>query len=120
MNTSEYKRMLTAKARDLRLSQISKDEISIERNAELLDEIQRTADREIALDSLTRHWQTASLVTEALTRIAHGEYGVCAQCEERIGERRLKAIPWAKFCIRCQEQEDRKTPSESVAFAEAA
>jgi len=101
-----FKRALQNKANELRSSQISKDQIAIERNAELLDEIQRTSDREIAMTFMTKDWQTAMLVTEALKRIDLGEYGVCIECDEQISERRLKAIPWAKFCIRCQEKAD--------------
>ena len=115
MNIQNYKRALESKADELRHSQISKDQIAIERNAEILDEIQRTSDREIAMAFMTRDWLTASLVSEALERIKTGEYGVCAECEEPINERRLNAIPWAKFCIRCQEIADEKTTDLSVA-----
>ena len=108
MNTQNYERVLLAKASELRHGQISKDQIAIERNAELLDEIQRTSDREIAMASLTLNWHTAILVSEALKRLATGEFGVCAECGEPISERRLNAIPWAKFCIQCQEKADSK------------
>jgi DnaK suppressor protein len=108
MNIQNYKRVLMAKANELRQSQISKDQIAIERNAELLDEIQRTADREIAMASMTIDWRTSSLVAEALKRVDNGEYGICSECEEAISERRLNAIPWAKYCIKCQELADRK------------
>ena len=109
MNIQNLQRALLAKAKELRNSQISKDEIAIERNAELLDEIQRTSDREIAMASLTRDWHTTAQVAAALQRIETGEYGTCAQCEETISDRRLNAIPWAKFCIRCQEEVDRQS-----------
>ena len=119
MNSNGYERMLTAKAEELRIARISKDQIEIERNAELLDEIQRTADREIALDALTRNWRTSSLVASALSRIACGEFGICTECEEPISERRLDAIPWAQCCLTCQEQKDRNLP-ETYEWAQAA
>jgi len=106
MTTANYQRILADKVKELRRSQVAKEDISIERNAEVLDEIQRTADREIALSTLSRNWKTASEVNEALERIAAGVYGICEECEEPIGERRLNAIPWAKLCIRCQSKED--------------
>jgi DnaK suppressor protein len=106
MNTQIYKKQLVAKAQELGRSSVSKEEIAIERNAEMLDDIQRTSDREIALASLSRNWKTAAQVREALARIEDGSYGVCLNCEEEINDRRLKAIPWAKLCIRCQERED--------------
>jgi DnaK suppressor protein len=42
-------------------------------------------------------------VEEALARVADGTYGVCQECEEPISAKRLQALPWAKFCVRCQE-----------------
>jgi DnaK suppressor protein len=42
-------------------------------------------------------------VEEALTRVREGSYGICQECEEPISPKRLQALPWAKFCVRCQE-----------------
>jgi DnaK suppressor protein len=42
-------------------------------------------------------------VEEALVRVKEGTYGVCQECEEPISSKRLQALPWAKFCVRCQE-----------------
>jgi len=43
-------------------------------------------------------------VQAALRRIEHGTYAVCAACEEPISPKRLQAVPWAKFCVKCQEK----------------
>jgi DnaK suppressor protein len=43
-------------------------------------------------------------VQDALQRIAHGAYGVCFECDEPISVKRLDAVPWAKFCVSCQER----------------
>jgi DnaK suppressor protein len=43
------------------------------------------------------------LVNAALDRITRGEYGICHACAEDISEKRLKAIPWAEFCVQCQD-----------------
>ncbi len=43
-------------------------------------------------------------INEALQRISDGTYGVCAECEKPISPKRLQAVPWAKYCISCQEQ----------------
>ena len=42
-------------------------------------------------------------VEEALRRVQDGTYGICQECEEPISPKRLQALPWAKFCVRCQE-----------------
>jgi DnaK suppressor protein len=43
------------------------------------------------------------LINDALQRIADGDYGICLHCEESIPSRRLEIIPWAKFCVPCQD-----------------
>jgi DnaK suppressor protein len=42
-------------------------------------------------------------VEEAMARVRDGSYGVCQECQEPIMPKRLQALPWAKFCVRCQE-----------------
>ena len=42
-------------------------------------------------------------VEEALLRVKEGTYGICQECEEPISAKRLQALPWAKFCVSCQE-----------------
>ena len=43
-------------------------------------------------------------IGDALRRIDHGTYGVCAECEEPISSKRLDAVPWARYCVTCQEE----------------
>ena len=43
-------------------------------------------------------------VEEALDRLEAGDYGVCLACEELIPAKRLQALPWARYCVQCQEQ----------------
>lgn len=40
---------------------------------------------------------------EALRRLDDGTYGVCQNCQQTILPKRLEALPWAKFCVPCQE-----------------
>lgn len=47
------------------------------------------------------------LVQDALRRLGRGEYGRCLQCDEEIPFRRLEVVPWVRYCVRCQELEDR-------------
>ncbi len=44
-----------------------------------------------------------ALIDEALVRIEDEEYGVCQNCEKEINPKRLAAIPWARFCLNCQQ-----------------
>ncbi|HEV8183748.1 MAG TPA: TraR/DksA C4-type zinc finger protein [Candidatus Angelobacter sp.] len=45
-----------------------------------------------------------NLIDAALKRIQEDEYGVCANCQEEMQQKRLEAVPWAKHCIACQEK----------------
>ena len=44
-----------------------------------------------------------ALVDEALLRVEDKEYGDCQNCEEPINPKRHAAIPWARYCLNCQE-----------------
>ena len=46
-------------------------------------------------------------VRSALTRMAGGTYGACLRCEVEINGKRLVAVPWTAYCIKCQEAADR-------------
>lgn len=43
------------------------------------------------------------LIDEALERLDDDEYGICQNCEKEINPKRLAAIPWARYCLDCQE-----------------
>ena len=42
------------------------------------------------------------MIQEALERIEDKSYGSCVHCGEAIQPKRLEAVPWAPFCLRCQ------------------
>jgi DnaK suppressor protein len=56
--------------------------------------------------SLALHRNEQALLSQveaALARMDKGEYGSCERCGEEIDFARLKAIPYATLCIRCQQ-----------------
>lgn len=50
--------------------------------------------------------QILRMVEEALERLDAGTFGECQDCGDEIAERRLKAIPWARLCLDCQEKQE--------------
>ena len=48
-----------------------------------------------------------NMIEAALKRIQKEEYGVCANCQEEMQQKRLEAVPWAKHCITCQEKAEK-------------
>jgi DnaK suppressor protein len=52
-------------------------------------------------------------VEHALERIEEGEFGVCDECGEPIQKKRLEAVPWARYCLACQEAVDKGQLAEA-------
>ena len=110
MNQSElqkYKQMLEAKSAELSAGLRNREDIAIEKTPDALDEVQLATERELAIRNLDRESNLLRNVKDGLRRIADGSYGVCLHCEEDIKPKRLDAVPWTRYCIRCQEAADR-------------
>ncbi|MDP9171529.1 MAG: TraR/DksA family transcriptional regulator, partial [Acidobacteriota bacterium] len=103
----KYKSILEAKQAELSGSLRNRDEIVIEKAPDALDEVQLAGERELAIRNLDRDSNMLRQIRRALGRIADGSYGVCLHCDEDISPKRVNAVPWAAYCIKCQEQVDR-------------
>ena len=44
------------------------------------------------------------MVNEALDRLEAGDFGTCLSCDQEIPAKRLKAVPWARYCVACQDE----------------
>jgi DnaK suppressor protein len=104
---NKFKKTLESKQAELEQIVRNRDGIVIEKSADALDEVQHAAERELAIRNLDRDSNLLRNVRSALRRIEDGSFGMCVYCEEEISPSRLAAVPWAPFCIRCQEQADR-------------
>ena len=104
---AKFRQILEAKQAELAEVLRKRDEIAIEKSPDAIDEVTRAAERELAIRNLDRESNLLRNVRAALRRINDGTFGVCAHCEEDISPKRLAAVPWAPFCIRCQELADR-------------
>jgi DnaK suppressor protein len=60
-----------------------------------------TFEEELALDLLENEDKILSEVNDALARIEQGTLGRCENCGQEISRQRLKALPYARYCIRC-------------------
>lgn len=85
----------------------NREGIAIEKSPDALDEVQRAAERELAIRTLDRETNLLKNVRAALRRIQEGNFGTCLHCEEEISPKRLNAVPWTPYCISCQEMADR-------------
>jgi DnaK suppressor protein len=102
-----FRRILTARVAELERFTRQRDGIVVERSADQLEEIQAASQRALAVCNLDREFTQLRDARAALRRIEDGSFGTCQECNEDIHPKRLAAVPWAPFCIRCQEAVDR-------------
>ncbi len=73
-----------------------------EPSGDIYDQASSERDRELGLLLGDREREKLHSIDEALLRIREGEYGICEECEEEIPLGRLKAMPFARHCVRCK------------------
>lgn len=69
-------------------------------------------DREFNLELASKEQKGLNLVDHALRKIKEGTYGVCENCDKPIPVKRLQAVPYAPYCIKCQEEEEKRKRPE--------
>ena len=72
----------------------------------LADHASDARDVEFSFDRLSASADTLRLIDEALEKIEAGAFGACEECGAPIGERRLRAKPWASLCVECKRKEE--------------
>lgn len=76
-------------------------------NAARIDDLaRRDADRDVTIGQLASEEHVRTEVEDALARVAAGTYGVCPDCGKAIPSARLRAVPYARFCIACAERHE--------------
>ena len=103
---NRFRAILTAKIAELERFTRHRDGIAVERSAHQLDEIEAASRRALEVCNLDREFNQLRNARAALRRIEEGKFGTCQECNEDIHPKRLAAVPWAPFCIQCQEAFD--------------
>jgi DnaK suppressor protein len=111
MNIEYFKERLHKKESEL-LANIERleAEAHVSGEVEVGDYADVATTSQVVSDSLQEYTlasQTLVQVRDALRRIEDGTYGKCAFCGRQIEESRLKAIPWAAYCLEDQEAQDK-------------
>lgn len=106
IDKSAFRQMLIAKRQEI----ISALDIKFDTLARMGrvaedDQAQISHDEFISLQKNKIDYGQLRLIEEALDRVESGDYGICLDCDDPIPEKRLRAIPWARYCIPCQENE---------------
>jgi len=84
---------------DLRAGQESADDGT----EDIVDRANNAYNRELMFSLSDAERTTLLQIENALLRMDEGTYGRCSNCGQTINVLRLEAVPWARFCIDCQE-----------------
>jgi len=70
---------------------------------DIVDRANNAYNRELMFSLSDAERNTLLQIENALRRMDEGAYGRCANCGQNIAPARLDALPWARFCVDCQE-----------------
>ncbi len=106
------KEMLLKKREDLVLAIARRLKASTESAAQdigdILDSVSEERTRELDLILTDRGKRNLAQIDDAIDRIDEGIYGLCEECGVKIPKARLKVLPFAKYCVECQEKIERE------------
>lgn len=108
LNLEEIKEKLIAE-RDLLIQKLAGNDLSVD-DSETPDPVDlavRNYSKNVMLAVSENESRQLLLINEALERIADEEYGICQNCEKEINPKRLNAVPWARYCLDCQELQEK-------------
>ena len=67
-----------------------------------------TYDREFSLGLASNERQSLYELDEAIKKIEEGAFGICEECKSLISRTRLKVVPFARLCVKCQEKKEKR------------
>jgi DnaK suppressor protein len=106
--TASYRKILEKKADEVRHSMTAQKAAQVVSRLDIPsdegDLSQQHHEEWIFLNRNTIDMKLLREISDALRRIDTGHYGVCLECEEEISPKRLEAVPWARYCVTCQEE----------------
>jgi RNA polymerase-binding transcription factor DksA len=78
------------------------------------DEAVEDLESGIAVASVERDASELNAITEALSRLDSGRYGLCSDCGAPLAWERLMAQPQAVRCVRCENENERRRARPSL------
>jgi len=101
------KRLVETKNQIVRkMSQIYSESKEVDSDAaqDLADKAESSYTKEFLLSLTDNEREQLLQIDEALRTLDKGTYGICQTCGQSISRKRLDALPWATYCIVCQEK----------------
>jgi DnaK suppressor protein len=104
---ADYRKVLEAKAEEVRRS------MSAQKAAQVVNRLDVPSDEGDLSQQHHEEWiflnrnsidmKLLREIAGALHRMDQDHYGICLECDEPISPKRLDAVPWARYCVSCQE-----------------
>jgi DnaK suppressor protein len=91
-----------------------REAIWVAQSSKLMETVHLVVEWDFAVRALDLENRWLRQIDAALKRIDDGEFGTCLECEGPISPKRLAAVPWATYCLRCQELDDRRQATEAA------
>ena len=113
-DVNKYRVLLMAKREEIVGKSPRREDPWIVQSNEQIEMVQLAGQREFAARTLEREAKSLRQIGAALKRIDYDEFGICLECEEPISCKRLVAVPWAAYCLHCQEMHDAQKPTDTV------
>ena len=107
-SVEKYRNVLEEKRRDLLEAYTKKKSLGSEvggkeRAADMVDMATDASTQEFLYSLSNSDRDLLKAVEGALALMNSNEFGECVECEEKISKKRLDAVPWARYCVSCQE-----------------
>jgi DnaK suppressor protein len=103
----KYRRLLddkkTALSAELAKTRSAEEETTEESTQDIADKAVSSYTREFLYSLTDGERSTLLQIDDALGRIDDVTYGLCSNCGSLMTEKRLNAVPWAPYCLDCQE-----------------
>jgi DnaK suppressor protein len=100
---SRFLNILNKKREDI-LKVVKKTDASVTVSAigDEADVASQTFERELMFEMNDSERVILDDIEAALRKMEKGEFGICESCHKKISGERLRAMPWARYCIQCQ------------------
>jgi len=79
----------------------------------MADSATENFDTEVRLGMVSSEQNLLNEIDDALKRIDDGTYGICEKYQTPISKARLKAMPYTRYCLKAQEEEEKNRPAHS-------
>lgn len=77
------------------------------RSADFADNASSSQSEDLRIFNRTQVTEILAAIDQALRRLGTEVYGFCTDCQDRIPDNRLQAIPWARTCTKCANENSR-------------